>query len=394
MGGCCKRFDLERPQRRKAQAWTFTLIAALATYVPAHADEELQAFMNKALPWVRLRDHQPAVAALIQIDGQLAAEGADGLRAVDRPEPVTIDDRWHIGSDTKAITATMIARLVERHVMSFDDTLVDAFPAFAKSMHPEYRKITVKQLLSHTAGLPQMNTDEEQTAYVEAVRSAGTLQAQRTAMARRALSLPPSFKPGVFKYSNLGYIIVGAIAEARTGKSWERLIREEVFVPLGIRNAGFGAPGSAGAYDEPHGHREANGTLLPVDPGEPESDNPAVMGPCGTINIALKDWALFAQDQLDGPVGHGKLLRASTYRLLQTPVTDGVALGWLVERGPDGSPERLTHSGSNTLWYARIMLFPKRHVLVLIATNSGSTAAEKMVHDLLFGLADHLKLVD
>lgn len=181
--------------RKKRSKWAVSracaLIAALAIYVPAHADEELQAFMNKALPWVRHRDHQPAVAALIQIDGQLAAEGADGVRVLGRPELATTDDRWHIGSDTKAITAAMIARLVERHVMSFDDTLADSFPVFAKRMHPDYRKITVKQLLSHTAGLPQMNTNESVAAYVAAVRSAGSLHAQRTAMARRALALPP-----------------------------------------------------------------------------------------------------------------------------------------------------------------------------------------------------------
>jgi CubicO group peptidase (beta-lactamase class C family) len=370
----------------------FALAAALVNSVPADASAELQDFLNKALPWIRQRDHEPAVAALIQIDGQLAAEGADGLRTLGRPEQVTTDDRWHIGSDTKAVTATMIARLVERHLMSFDQTLADSFPAFAERMDPGYRKVTVMQLLSHTAGLPQMNTNEDVAAYVAAARSAGSLHEQRTAMARRALGLPPPFKAGEFKYSNLGYVIVGAIAEARTGKTWESLIRQEIFAPLGIKNAGFGAPGSAGAHDQPWGHRESDSVLVPVDPGESGSDNPAVIGPCGTINIALKDWAIFAQDQLDGPAGSGRLLTASTYRLLQTPVTGGVALGWGVEFGPDGSAVRLTHEGSNDLWFAKIMLFPKRHTVVLITTNSGDDAAERMVHDLLLGIADRLKL--
>jgi CubicO group peptidase (beta-lactamase class C family) len=384
----------ERAQyRTKWMAFrAFVLIASLATGVPADADAELQDFMNKALHWIRNRDHPPAVAALIQIDGHLAAEGADGLRVLGRSQQVTTDDRWHIGSDTKAITATMIGRLVERHVMSFDDTLADSFPAFARRIDPGYRKVTVKQLLSHTAGLPQMNTKEDVAKYVAAAGSAGSLHEQRMAMARHALSLPPPFKAREFKYSNLGYVIVGAIAEARTGKPWENLIREEIFIPLGIKNAGFGAPGSPGTYDQPWGHRDTNGELVPVDPGEPSSDVPAVIGPCGTINIALKDWALFAQDQIDGPSGNGRLLTASTYRLLQTPVTSGVALGWGVESGPDGSTARLTHAGSNDLWFAQIMLFPKRHTLILITTNSGNDAAEKTAHDLLLGFADRLKL--
>jgi hypothetical protein len=62
--------------------------------------------------------------------------------------------------------------------------------------------------------------------------------------------------------------------------------------------------------------------------------------------------------------------------------------------GPDGSPVRLTHAGSNDLWFAEITLFPKRRTLILIATNSGSDAAEKMVHDLLFGLSNQLKLLE
>jgi hypothetical protein len=66
-------------------------------------------------------------------------------------------------------------------------------------------------------------------------------------------------------------------------------------------------------------------------------------------------------------------------------------LGW-VEFGPDGSAVRLTHEGSNDLWFAKIMLFPKRHTFVLITTNSGNDAAERMVHDLLLGIANRLKL--
>ena len=99
---------------------------------------------------------------MIQIDGKLAAEAALGVRALgSHPEPVTTNDRWHIGSDTKAFTATLIARLVEKGVMHFDDTLAASFPAFAEAMDPAYRTITVTQLLSHTAGLPPLTDDKD-----------------------------------------------------------------------------------------------------------------------------------------------------------------------------------------------------------------------------------------
>jgi D-alanyl-D-alanine carboxypeptidase len=222
------------------------------------------------------------------------------MRALGHSERVTVDDRWHIGSDTKAFTATLIARLVERRVMSFDDTLAASFPAFAKSMSPAYRGVTVKQLLSHTAGLPSLTTPEELPAFLDAIKSANGLKAQRTAIARHYLTSPPASKAGEFKYSNIGYVIAGAIAEARTGKDWETLIREEVFIPLGIVNAGFGAPGASGEYDQPLGHHDVNGQVTPVDPLDPDSDNPTPLGPSGMINIALKDWPLFLEDQLNG----------------------------------------------------------------------------------------------
>src|SRR6476660_10068661 len=100
----------------------------------AWAEEGLQPFLEQTLAAAREKDHLPAVAAVIQIDGKLAAEAALGVRALGHPEPVTNNDRWHIGSDTKAFTATLIARLVEQRVMRFDDTLAGSFPGFAAAM--------------------------------------------------------------------------------------------------------------------------------------------------------------------------------------------------------------------------------------------------------------------
>ena len=114
------------------------ILVAIAALAPslACAEEALQHFLEQTLTATREKDHLPAVAALIQIDGKLAAEAPLGVRALGHPEPVTTNDRWHIGSDTKAFTATLIARLVERGVMHFDDTLAASFPAFAEAIDP------------------------------------------------------------------------------------------------------------------------------------------------------------------------------------------------------------------------------------------------------------------
>ena len=369
---------------------TLAAIVCLAASF-ARADGDLQSFLEKTLAAARDKDHLPAVAAVIQIDGKIAAEAAVGVRALGHPEAVTTNDRWHIGSDTKAFTATMIARLVERGVMHFDDTLAASFPAFAEAMDPAYRNVTVLQLLSHTAGLPPLTDDKDLPPFLAVIKAAEGVKAQRAAIARKYLTMPPASKAGAFVYSNLGFIIAGAIAEAKTDKTWEDLVREQIFTPLGIKNAGFGPPGAAGKFDQPWGHQEQAGKLVPLDPARTDVDNPPALGPAGTINIALKDWLLFAQDQLDGEHGHGKLLKPETYRKLHTPITEVYALGWGAKLGPDGVPLLITHTGSNGFWIADIRIMPKHNMIFLVAMNSGNEAANAAIKDIGTPLKERLK---
>src|SRR5688572_3786089 len=94
----------------------------------ARADAELQTFVENTLTAARTRAGLPAVAALVQIDGKTEAHAAVGVRALGRADPVTPQDSWHLGSDAKAMTATLIARLVERGLLRYEDTMAKIFP--------------------------------------------------------------------------------------------------------------------------------------------------------------------------------------------------------------------------------------------------------------------------
>lgn len=360
----------------------------------AHADPGLQIFLEKTLAAAREKDHLPGVAAIIQINGKVEAQSALGARALGHAKKVKLGDRWHLGSDTKAITAMMIARLVEKGMLRFDDTLAASLPALAQGMDPAYRSVTITQLLSHTAGLPTLTDDKDLPPFLAVIATADGVMAQRMAIARKYLDMAPASKAGEFEYSNLGFIIAGAIAEARTGKPWEKLVREQVFKPLGIHNAGFGVPGSKGKLTQPWGHKEVAGALVAIDPSDPKGDNPPALGPAGTINMTLKDWMLFAQDQLDGVHGRGKLLKPETYRMLHTPVTGNYAYGWGAKLGDDGVPVLLTHTGSNGFWLADIRIMPKHDMIFLLVTNSGNEAANAAIMDIGKPLRDRLKPFD
>jgi CubicO group peptidase (beta-lactamase class C family) len=366
------------------------LLAFLLLATPGVATAgSLDAFLHTTLEAARAKHRVPGVAALVEVRGEVSV-AAVGIRAKGHDEPVTVDDRWHIGSDTKAFTATMIMRLAERGVLSLDDTLDKCLPELANTMDPAYRRVTLAQLLSHTAGLEP--TDYFQMLRFRAViATADGVRAQRAAAARAYLSVPPASKPGEFVYTNLGYIIAGAIAESRTGKSWEDLVRDEVFTPLGITHAGFGAPGTSARIDQPRGHQQGLGGLFVLDPADPASDNPPALGPAGTINISLADWARFARDQMEGALGRGKLLSPAGYRRLQTPVTNDYALGWIVKLDASGRPVILAHTGSNGYWLADIRIQPADGVIELIAMNAGNGAAQQALGDIQAALRERFK---
>jgi len=360
----------------------------------ANADAELQSFVEKTLNDVRMRAGLPAAAALVQIDGKIEAQVAIGQRAMGHEPAVTINDLWHLGADTKAMTATLIARLIEQGYFGYDDSMAKLFPGLAARMNPQLHDVTVAQLLSHTSGLPALSSAAELTEFDAAIKGEKGMRAQRAAVVVYYLSRRPASKVGEFSYSNIGYTILGAIAGERTGRTWEELIRAEVWKPLGIRHAGFGPPGNLSRLDEPMGHEWRDGRYVPLDPAKPGSDNPAVIGPAGTVHMSLRDWMLFAQDQLDGERGHGKLLKAESYRRLHSAVSKNYAYGWGVLRAADGSISLLTHAGSNGYWVADVRIAPKRNLIVLTTLNAGGDAAEKADRDIGKALQEHLKVFD
>ena len=366
-------------------------VVVLAAALPliVRADDALRPRLQAMVDRARETHGVPAIAAMIRARGNITA-AVSGVRANGSPEKATLEDEWQIGSDTKAFTATMIARLSERGVLDLDEPLEKALPSVAPTMDPAYRKVTVAQLLSHTAGLPPLTDGKDLPEFRRIIARAKDVMGERAAAARVYLAKPPASRVGEFAYSNLGYIIAGSIAEARTGRSWEDLLRTEVFAPLGITHAGFGPPGTPGRVDQPHGHRNWLVRLVPFDPGDPDADNPPALGPAGTIHITLGDWMRFAEDQLAGLHGAGKLLKPETYRRLHTPVAGRYALGWGVALGPDHAPTVLGHTGSNGYWLADIRIDARRDAVTLIAMNAGSHAAMAALEELSKGIREML----
>lgn len=349
--------------------WLVLLGPVLPAQAPAVAPSAAVATEDLAalLAPIRERHAVPALGAAVLVDGRLRALGVTGIRRVGHEEAVTVDDRWHLGSDTKAMTATLLARFVEAGKLQWTTTVGEALPDLAPAMHEGARAITLQQLLTHRAGLPASPPSD---LWSELFSWKGTTTAARLEVCKRLLADAPAAAPGQrFLYSNASYMIAGAIAERVGGASWEELLRREVWTPLGIDSGGFGMPGVADATTQPWGHRKRGGSVVAEF-----GDNPAALGPAGTAHMTLRDWAKFAALHLGEPLADGKsLLAAETLTALHTPPQGDYAGGWGVAKRPWAEGPVLTHAGSNTMWMCVAWLAPAAKFGVLVTCNQGDT---------------------
>jgi CubicO group peptidase (beta-lactamase class C family) len=340
-----------------------------------------------------LRDAQdvPALAGAIVQGDRLVAIGAVGVRKRGAGAAATVGDRFHIGSCTKSMTATLAAMLVEEGTVSWKTTVGEVFPDL-KAMHERWRGVTLEQLLTHRGGAPA--TLDADGLWGRLWAHPGTPVEQRLTLVEGVTRRPPDPAPGTLHvYSNAGYAIAGAMIEKIAGRPWESLLRRRLFEPLDMASAGFGAPGTKDLLDHPLGHT-AEGKPVDVGPG---SDNPPAIGPGGTVHCSLGDWARYAALHLQGARGRGALLKPDTFAKLHAPAPGegaSYAMGWGVVDRDWGGGRVLMHAGSNTAWHAVVWIAPKRDFAVLVAANQGGDKGSKAC-DLgaWMLIQDHLKMV-
>jgi CubicO group peptidase (beta-lactamase class C family) len=322
----------------------------------------------EALEPIRVKHHLPALGGAIVTSHGLVALAVTGVRKAGTDVAVTPADLWHLGSDTKAMTAAWIARAVAGSAgrLTWESTIGSVLTQETAGAPEAFRNITLTQLLCHRAGLPP-NVNWQQAARAAAAPRAQRLEAVRMAAATSLLSVPGS----KYEYSNLGFVLAAAMAEKVTDAAWEDAIQTSIFTPLGMSSAGFGGLGTPGTIDQPWPH---TGNGQPTAMNGPLVDNAEVMGPAGTVHCSLADWAKFIADQLDGLQGRGKLFPPATYTQLHTPPFGGdYAFGWLAAERAWAGGTAYTHAGSNTMNFAVVWMAPKRDFAVLVTTNQGGT---------------------
>jgi D-alanyl-D-alanine carboxypeptidase len=337
--------------------------------VSAPADTGLVPLLEE----VRRESGIPALAAVVVRSDTVLDVAAAGLRRLGAPDPVRVGDRFHVGSNTKAITATLLAVLVEEGRLAWTTRPADVLPELRGSIHPAYRDVTLEQLLAHRAGVPAYTSGFALAFLPDSLYAQGgrTSAAWRRAFVLHVLGEEPKVPPGTrFLYSNAGYTVAAAMAEAVTGESWEALLQARVLRPLGMPG-GYGWPGAADPA-QPWGHwRKLFRGVRPHDPNG-EYQLGALLAPAGDVHLSIGGYARFLQEHLRGLRGGDGLLRAATVQRLHTPTGD-YALGWIVQ--PFAGARASAHEGSAGTFHAIAVVLAERDLAVAVFANAGFARA-------------------
>lgn len=296
---------------------------------------------------------------LVAEQGRVLLSQGYGRADQGRHEANTPATRFRIGSLSKQFTAVLVLQLVEQGKLRLDGAVADYLPDYPLAAG---RQLTLHQLLSHTAGLPDYT---RLPAFAELARQPRT-PAQLVAS---FASLPLEFAPGTrFAYSNSGYVLLGAILEQVAGQPYSQLLHERIARPLRL---------TATAYDP----------VLPTGPGQATGYgsgadsltaafalDPTLAYAAGGITSTAPDLYRWSQ-ALDGD----KLLSAASRRLLFTPVRDHYAYGWgaaTYALGPD-SVRTQEHNGAINGFTSLLVRVPQsRQCLVLLDNHADPSLPE------------------
>ncbi|MCC7479031.1 beta-lactamase family protein [bacterium] len=346
------------------------------------AKSELQGRIDEALR----RSRVPALAvAVIQQDSIETAVA--GLRRKGGKDPVTSEDLWHLGSNTKAMTATLAGLQVQAGRLSWESRPLDLWPELRGRISPAFEEITLRQLLRHRAGIPAFTSGSE---FMGLPAFEGDSRARRLAFSEYVLCHKPGGRPGDYLYSNAGYSIAAAMLEQAADEDFESLLAAQVMQPLGI-SGHWGWPGLV--EGQPWGHGAGLLGLVENDPhGEYRLED--FVAPAGDMSMSIGNYALFVQAHLRGLTGLAPLSGSTTEGVtsgMNTALIQDLHIpegeyscGWLEQ--PLSGGVQSAHEGSAGTFHAITVIRPAQQIAVVAICNAGGEKAAGSLRSLVMEL--------
>jgi len=334
-----------------------TAPAATHAVQPAFSSAAVDADVERAM-----REFHVAGAAVgIIVDGKVVLAKGYGVRRVGSPELVDADTLFDVGSVTKSFTGMAVAAMVDDGKLDFDKPVIQYLPDFRLYDPVATQLITLRDMLGHRSGLPRHDFIREST----------WLTREQFIERLRYLEPSHSFRE-TFQYNNLMFVAAGYLAGHVNGTSWEELVQQRVFTPLGMTHSNTSA-------------REIQQTSDFASPHEIVGDKAVVVpfydyqrfgiGPNGAVNSSANDMLKYMAFHMGDGTANGKqVLSPRQFAEIHRPVTvtgdSTYAMGWFIEHR--GGHRILEHSGGITGFTTEMTLIPDLHTAIIVLNNTGS----------------------
>lgn len=292
--------DLEHMGIRQTILIFGLAVATFGQDLSSKADELVKAYVKQG---------KFSGTVLIAKEGKVVFDKAYGMANYEWATANTTDTRFRLGSISKQFGAAAILKLEELGKLKTTDKACDYLPACPENWKP----ITIHQLLTHTSGVPNFTSFPEY-AKIKALPSKYEEQV------KSVWDKPMSFDPGSkYEYSNTGYVMIGQIIEKASGQPWETFLREQIFLPAGMKNTQADS-NTALIPKRANGYNSGNGA--PVNAQYVDMRIPNIAGALISTTGDLYQW--------DRALAAGKILSEASLKKMWTPEKSNYAYGWAV----------------------------------------------------------------
>ena len=334
----------------------FLLISSFGDIQAKELEKELDDYLNACHEIWKFHG-----AVLVAQNGEVIFKKGYGMANIELGVPNSPEMKFQIGSITKQFTATAIMQLQEKGLLNLDDPITKHLPEYPQETGD---KITIHHLLSHTSGIPNY-TD------IPDIMSRKSLPVTVDELLAIFKDKPLEFEPGEkYKYSNSGYVVLGAIVEAVSGKTYEDYIQENILEPLNMHNSGYDhrdriIENRAAGYTQ-----DEKGDLRNADFVHMSAPFAAGALYSTVEDMLIWDQALYTE----------KVLKKSSLQRMFTPVKKNYGYGWVIEE--NFGRKQIGHNGGIDGFHTTFNRWVDDNVCIAVFSNNDSAPVENIASGL------------
>lgn len=320
----------------------------------------------------------PSISAAV-IFPDTCIYSAQGVNRVGAAHKININMKFHLGSNTKAVTSFIAMKMIEEGKISLTSKFIDMFPELKNEISINYHCVTFGNLLSHQAGIQPYTSGLEFLKIPELDSS--SLTNKRYDFAKFILN-EDTVSMGT--YSNAGYVLAALMLEKCSGKSFELLL-DETMREMQLEYF-IGFPNKE--HEEyPWGHWLEDGELRPLGPGHFYRLKDFML-PAGDLSMNIIDYSKFVKLHLMGAIGEDNYLKKESYKTLHFGIK-GYSYGW--GNAVVAGVMAFFHDGSAGTYYCHTIVFPDKKFAVVIMANSAQPGHVKGIYELRQKISEYFE---